>query len=116
MAEKIPFNIINQLEKIEIDSLKGRALLYLFVSDEGIVESFNITHLELRNSGDDEVISYTNTKRKALSKDKYSKKMQEYYVRFEEYLSTLVLEKKEGARVNEINNFYLNIQIGNTEL
>ena len=116
MAEKIPFNIINQLEKIEIDSLKGRALLYLFVSDEGIVESFNITHLELRNSEDDEVISYTNTKRKALSKDKYSKKMQEYYVRFEEYLSTLVLEKKEGARVNEINNFYLNIQIGNTEL
>ena len=45
LAETIPFNIVNQLEKIEIDSLLGKALLYLFVSDEGKVVSFNITHL-----------------------------------------------------------------------
>ncbi len=116
LAETIPFNIMNQLEKIEIDSLRGRALLYLFVSNEGIVESFNITHLELMDNRDKEVLSYTNIEREALSKDNYSIRMKKYYVKFEEYLSTLVFERKEGARVNKINNFYLNIKIGNTEL
>jgi hypothetical protein len=115
LAETIPFNIMNQLEKIEIDSLLGKALLYLFVSDEGKVVSFNITHLELKDSRGKEVIYYTNVEREALSKDNYSESMKEYYIILGEYLSTLVFEKKEGAKVNKINNFYLNIKIGDTD-
>ena len=116
LAETIPFNIINQVEIMEIDSLLGKALLYLFVSDECKVVGFSITHLELKDRWGKEVISYTNKERKAILKDNYSERMKEYYVRFEEYLSTLVFERKEGAKVNEINNFYLNINIGYTDL
>src|ERR1035437_1655504 len=109
IGPKIPFIIENSKEYLEIDSLKGLAVLYLFVTDESKIESFNIVHLSLKKEGN-EVINFNKMTFEPLSIESYPDEIKPYYYFLKEYLSTLSLERKTGVKIDSLNKIYLNIK------
>lgn len=112
LAPAVPFKINNYNECIEIEELTGRVLFYLFVSDEGRLEAFNIYQLNLSSHVGNTVALYSNYSDNPISVKDYPDNIIRYYWEFENYLSSLEFVKQEQVRVDKINKFYLISKIG----
>lgn len=107
LALPVPFNIYNYDECINIENLTGKVVFSLFVTSEGDLKYFNIYYLELNSLNGDAVVSYSNYSTRPISIEDYPDNIICYYRIFENYLSNIEFVKKEHAKADKINQFFL---------
>jgi hypothetical protein len=107
----MPFEIENQKDCLDIDGCRGSLLLSLFVSEEGIIKDFNVSHLKIAE-GSDTVLTYTKMVYEPMKLKDYPEQVKFYYPHIKDFVGKLVLKPKDGVKAQNTNIIYFNIKIG----
>lgn len=107
-----PFKIKNweKHKCIDFDNKKGFVLLYLFTSEKGIIEDFNIVMVNL-SADNNEQIRYSKFLDKPISKECYPNELRNIYPVLEEYLKRISLERIPNIPIEKVNKFYVRVKI-----
>jgi len=109
-----PFKITN-CDTVRINDIEGSAFLSLKISDNAIVNSFNIDFLNVVDVSNDKKIKYACRTRDKLFFEEYPKNVRPYYGIFKKFVDSLVIEKYPNAKQDSINYMYVRVIIRSIE-
>ena len=110
-ADEMAFDIKNVKDYIKIDSLSGKAVLYIMITDEPRIKYFNIICLNLSNKNGREIVKYQKILHDPLEINDYPQEVRSYYSIFKNYVDSLYIERKPGMHIDN-SRAYLRIKIG----